>query len=300
VLALQGPHSRSVLGSVTDAPLDNVSFRWLSVRQLQVAGAPMWVLRLSYAGELGYELHGPREYLPAVYDALWSAGESYGIRDYGSFAMNVMRLENAFPGAAELTNEVTLPEANQMRFVKLDKGDFLGRDQTMHSRDNPLPWLCAHLAIEPDERTEKDERRPMGDGHRSVKPEGIADGHRRRGDGDGRRMAEPNGIADDHCRREAAAGSALPEPEAISDGNGGEAVLHEGSVVGSVTSIAYGHSVGKVLAFAYIKPHAAAPGTRLEVLILGKPRPAVVLDKPLYDPGNELPRQDVQPAAARA
>ena len=52
-----------------------------------------------------------------------------------------------------------------------------------------------------------------------------------------------------------------------SDGHGGEAVLHDGEVVGSTASVAYGHTVGKILAFAYIKPHAAEPGTALEVVI---------------------------------
>ena len=234
-LALQGPRSRALLAGVVNAPLDNASFRWLSAQKLDVAGMPMWALRLSYAGELGYELHGPREHLPAMYDSLCFAGDALGIRDYGSFAMNVMRLEKAFPGAAELTNEVTLAEANLMRFAKPDKGAFLGREQMLHSRDNPLPWVCAHLAIEPDGET---------------------------------------------------------------DGSGGEAVLYEGRIVGSATSIAYGHSVGKILAFAYVKPYAALPGTRLDVLILGEPRTAVVLGEPMYDPGNRLPRQDVETGAA--
>ena len=61
------------------------------------------------------------EAMLAVYDALWAAGEAHGITDYGSFAMNAMRMEKAFKGAGELTNEVTLPEADVMRFVKLDK-----------------------------------------------------------------------------------------------------------------------------------------------------------------------------------
>ena len=232
-LALQGPKSRLVLGAVTDAPLDNTSFRWLSAQEITIAGHSIWALRLSYAGELGWELHGPAEAMPTVFDALWQAGTDHGIANYGSFAMNVMRMEKGFKGAGELTNEVTLPEADVMRFVNLEKGDFIGRDATLASAKaaeaGELPWVCAYIAIEADGET---------------------------------------------------------------DGHGGEAVLHEGDVVGSVSSITYGHSVGKILAFAYVKPHAALEGTALEIVVMNEPRPAMVLGEAAYDPQNLLPRAD--------
>lgn len=228
-VALQGPFARDVLAATTGASLDNADFRWLTARQVDIAGHPMWAMRMSYAGELGWEIHGPRESISSVYDALWRAGEAFGIADYGSFAMNAMRMEKGFPGAGELTNEVTLPEANVMRFAKLDKGNFIGRKQTLQSVNGFPPWICAYLAIDAD---------------------GDADGH------------------------------------------GGEAVLLDGAVVGSTTSVVYGHTVGKILAFAYVKPEAAVAGTALEVLVLGEPRPAVVLDEAAYDPGNLLPRAD--------
>jgi dimethylglycine dehydrogenase len=63
--------------------------------------------------------------------------------------MNALRMEKGFKGAGELTNEVTLPEADVMRFVKLDK-DFFGKAQTEQSLAKPLPWVCAYLEIEPD------------------------------------------------------------------------------------------------------------------------------------------------------
>ena len=226
-LALQGPKSRHVLGATTDAALDNEAFRWLSARSIDIAGVSVWALRMSYAGELGWELHGPAEQMLPVYDALWCAGEPHGITDYGSFAMNVMRMEKMFKGAGELTNEVTLPEADVMRFVRLDKGDFLGKSQTEESAASTLPWICTYLRIEAD---------------------GVVDGH------------------------------------------GGEAVLQEGRVVGSTASVAYGHTVGCILAFAYLKPHAAKPGTALEVIMAGSTRQACVLGEAAYDPQNLLPR----------
>ncbi len=126
-IALQGPRSREVLAAVTQAPLDNESFPWLTAREIAVAGAEVRALRLSYAGELGWELHVPRAGTLAVFDALWAAGRAHGVAHYGSFAMNAMRMEKMFKGAPELTNEVTLPEAGMMRFVRLDKpGGFVG------------------------------------------------------------------------------------------------------------------------------------------------------------------------------
>jgi len=227
-LTINGPNARDVLSQCTSAKLDNTSFRWLSAQQIDIAGKPCQAFRLSYAGELGWEIHTECENLLAVYDALWQAGESHGIADYGSFAMNIMRMEKMFKGAGELTNEVTLPEADVMRFVKLDK-DFTGKAETQQSMDSDLPWVCAYLQIEPDD---------------------------------------------------------------AEDGHGGEAVLLNGEVVGSTASVAYGHTVRKILAFAYIRPEAAQAGTELEVVIAGKARNAVVLDKPAYDPESILPRTD--------
>ncbi|WP_300513718.1 FAD-dependent oxidoreductase [Aliiroseovarius sp.] len=225
-LALNGPRARDVLGACTAADLSNAGFRWMSAQEITVAGVTLWAFRMSYAGELGWELHIPRDGALQVYDALWAAGEAHGIADYGSFAMNAMRLEKGFKGAGELTNEVTLPEADVMRFVKTDK-DCLGKEASL--ADDPR-WLCAYLEIEPD---------------------GQIDGH------------------------------------------GGEAVLLEGRVVGSTASVAYGPSVDKVLAFAYLKPEAAQPGTVLEVVIHGTPRAARVLGAPAYDPDNIRPRADM-------
>lgn len=226
-LSLNGPRSRDVLAACTDTPLDNAAFRWLSAQEIKVSGHKIWAFRMSYAGELGWEFHMPNAACLDVYTALWAAGEAHGIANYGSFAMNVMRMEKGFKGAGELTNEVTLPEADVMRFVRTDKA-YLGKEQTLANSDK-LPWVCAYLEIEPD---------------------GIEDGH------------------------------------------GGEAVLFEGAVVGSTASVAYGHTVGRILAFAYIKPHATSPGTLLQVVIAGEPRAAKVLGEAAYDPQSLLPRID--------
>ncbi len=151
-IALQGPRSREVLARVTQAPLDNGSFPWLTAREILIAGVTVRALRLSYAGELGWELHVPKAQALAVFDALWAAGEDGGIAHYGSFAMNAMRMEKMFKGASELTNEVTLPEADVMRFVRLDKpGGFIGDDATRASlARTDRPWQCVQLRVHAD------------------------------------------------------------------------------------------------------------------------------------------------------
>jgi len=229
-LSINGPHARQVLEACTNTPLDNASFRWMSAQELTIANQPCWAFRMSYAGELGWEIHTQRDNVVSIYDALWTAGEAYGITDYGSFAMNTMRMEKMFKGAGELTNEVTLPEADVMRFVKMDK-EFIGKAATQTSIDKESRWVCAYLIIEPN---------------------GVEDGH------------------------------------------GGEAVLLNGELVGSTASITYGHTIGKILAFAYIKPIAAAAGTKLEVVIAGECRKAIVRNQPVYDPDSRLPRSDTK------
>jgi len=82
------------------------------------------------------------------------------------------------------------------------------------------------------------------------------------------------------------------EPNGIEDGHGGEAVLLNNTVVGSTASVVFCHTVGKILAFAYIKPEAALVGTELQVVVAGKPRNAMVLGEPAYDPESLLPRTD--------
>ncbi len=147
-LVLSGPRARDVLRQVTQAPLDNGAFPWLKAREIEVAGAVVRALRVSYVGELGWELHVPMARMPQVYEALWEAGQAFGIENFGSYALNSMRLEKGFKGASELTNEATLPEADVMRFVKLDKGDFVGREATVRSLEGARPWTCVYLEIE--------------------------------------------------------------------------------------------------------------------------------------------------------
>ena len=77
-------------------------------------------------------------------------------------------------------------------------------------------------------------------------------------------------------------------------------MLLDGKVVGTTSSVAYGHTVGAIMAFAYMKPEAAKPGTEVEVVIMGKERPGRVLAEPAYDPESLLPRTDAPALDAAA
>ena len=88
----------------------------------------MRLLRVNYVGELGWELHVPMAKMPAVFEALMAAGKPDGIRLFGTYAMNSLRMEKAYRSwGGELTNEVDMFEADMDRFMRLDKEDFIGR-----------------------------------------------------------------------------------------------------------------------------------------------------------------------------
>ena len=78
-LSIAGPKARDVLRQITRSPLDNASFPWLSHRDIDVAGKAVRALRISYAGELGWEFHAPMRSMPEVYDAILDAGRNLGI-----------------------------------------------------------------------------------------------------------------------------------------------------------------------------------------------------------------------------
>ncbi len=136
VLVLAGPKARDALSKLTDTDLSNDSFPWLTGREITVAGVELRALRVNYVGELGWELHSSMQDLTALYDALWEAGSKFGIADFGLYAVNSLRLEKGYRGwGAELTNEVTMIDADMERFLKLDKDDFTGKDATLAQQD---------------------------------------------------------------------------------------------------------------------------------------------------------------------
>ena len=131
VIVLAGPKARDVLGGLTEASLENADFPWRTAQQIEIAGISTLALRINYVGELGWELHPATADLPALYEAVWAAGEAHGIADFGLYAMNSLRMEKGYRGwGAELTNEVTMLEADMARFYASAKEDFVGKVAT--------------------------------------------------------------------------------------------------------------------------------------------------------------------------
>jgi len=128
VLNLCGPRSREVLGALTDAPLDNTSFPYMSAREIDVALAPVLALRVTYLGELGYELHVPVDYAMHLYERLWAAGVRHGIANAGYRAINSLRLEKHYlVWGTDLTTDYNPYEAGLGFCVAQAKGDSLAR-----------------------------------------------------------------------------------------------------------------------------------------------------------------------------
>ena len=149
VLVLSGPRSRELLARLTDADLSNDGFRWLSGQEIEVAGHRLRALRVSYVGELGWELHPPIEALEPLYEAIWAAGQDLAIANYGLYAVNSMRLEKGYKAwGSELTNELTMIEADMRRFINFRKDDFVGRQATLDAPDRPVRIVYGEMAAD--------------------------------------------------------------------------------------------------------------------------------------------------------
>lgn len=145
VLVLSGPRSRELLSRLTDAKLGNDEFRWLSGREIEVAGHPVRALRVSYVGELGWELHPPISSMAALYEAIWERGQSLGIANYGLYAVNSMRIEKGYKAwSTELTNELNMLEADMARFFSANK-DFVGKAATLSEPPRPLKIVYVEI-----------------------------------------------------------------------------------------------------------------------------------------------------------
>ncbi len=229
VIMLAGPAARKILAHCSDAALDNASFRWLSTQHITVAGIEqVRALRVTYTGELGWELHVPMSGMLDVYSALVATPHSETLVHIGSATLNSVRMEKAYRSGSEITNEVTITEADVSRFSRDD--GFQGAEQSLEPATR---WVLAYLRL--DE----------------------------------------------------------PATDAVQcDPLGSESVWHEGRPVGQISSGGYGYDQGRYLAFAYIKPELNRVGNEFEVMVMGDPRRAEIVEQCVYDPQNLLPRSE--------
>ena len=127
-LLLTGPNARKILSQCTQEDLSNNAFSWLSCKTIKIDSASVFAMRVSYAGELGWELHMPTWQLISIYESLMEMGEEFGLKDFGGLAFNSMRLEKMYRAyGAEFTEEISALEAGMERFLDLDR-NFIGAD----------------------------------------------------------------------------------------------------------------------------------------------------------------------------
>ena len=149
VLTLAGPRSRDVLQAITDTDCSRTALPFFRCRELHAGMVPVRALRVSYVGELGYELHHPMHYQRYLYDLLIEAGRSFGLVDFGYRALDSMRLEKAYRlWGFDMSADYTPLEAGMARFVDFEKGDFIGRDALLRQRERGLEQELACLVVD--------------------------------------------------------------------------------------------------------------------------------------------------------
>ncbi|MEL6451343.1 MAG: FAD-dependent oxidoreductase [Pseudomonadota bacterium] len=218
-----GPDSRALLQRLTNASLATEDFPFMRSQTITLAGIEVLALRVSFTGDLGWELHCKTEDQAALYAALIDAGREMGIGPVGSRALMSLRVEKGYGSwSREYSPEYWPQEVGLDRLVKLDK-PFLNRDAAAE--------VMAHAARESLVLLHLD---------------------------------------------------AAATQASQADATGGEPIFHQGRGVGRVTSGAYGYCVGMSLALGYVKD--VGPGDVVEVMVLGQPHRATILDAPPFDP----------------
>ncbi|HEX3360488.1 MAG TPA: FAD-dependent oxidoreductase [Solirubrobacterales bacterium] len=146
-----GPRARDVLQPLTPADLSNDAFPYMSLREITVGDVPVRALRVTYVGELGWELYCPTEYGLGLWRAIWEAGTEHGIVAGGYRAIDSMRLEKGYRvWGADITPDETPEEGGVGFCVKLDKGDFVGRDALVAAaEDGPRHRLACIVLDDP-------------------------------------------------------------------------------------------------------------------------------------------------------
>jgi dimethylglycine dehydrogenase len=226
-MLITGPRSREILQLMTEDDLSNENFRWLCAKYIQLDSAKVLAIRVSYAGELGYELHMPSYQLLSIYDSIWRVGKEFGLRDFGGYAFNSMRMEKMYRAYGnEFTEEISGLEAGMGRFVDTTR-DFIGCENIKKRANSEFGIELAYLVFDDDMPCE--------------------------------------------CF-------------------GNEAVYNNGELIGLTTGGAFGHRIGKSLAFAYLKPVIIAQGLEVTVDTSAGTRQAHIEMDAAYDPANELLR----------
>jgi glycine cleavage system aminomethyltransferase T len=178
-VGLWGPRARDILGSVTDADISHGAFGFGRCRQIEIGTVPVLASRISYVGELGWELYTPMEHGARLWDLVREAGQPHGLVPVGIGVYGTTgRLEKGYRAhGAELDTERTIVEAGMMR-PKVKDADFVGREAYLKQRENEPESVLCTLTV--DDHTSADgTKRYMLGGEPIVTPDGepLVDGH---------------------------------------------------------------------------------------------------------------------------
>jgi 4-methylaminobutanoate oxidase (formaldehyde-forming) len=153
MFGVMGPNSRALLTELTSAGLGNDEFAFGTGRRIEVAGHNVFAMRMTYVGELGWELYVPWAEAASLYDAIFEAGDAHGLRHAGYHAMNTLRLESGYRHwGHDITDEDTPLEAGLGFAVGWDKPSFRGRDALLANRELPRTKRLIQFRLEDRDR----------------------------------------------------------------------------------------------------------------------------------------------------
>lgn len=258
-LSIAGPNSRKVLQKLVDEDISNSKFQFMSFREMDVNGAPCMINRLSYSGDLGYEIWMAPEYQRKVYRGIKKQGAEFNIKDFGMRALLSMRLEKNFPSwFAELRPIYGPYESRMERFIKINKSKFIGQ---------------------------KAAKQELLDGPKISRTSFIVDAGTSDVSGDEPIWAKTEKVYDfidpphkHGAKRFNSKGNELSSSNSQQDG--------KWKVVGWVTSGGYAHSIKASMAQGYIPTDLSQITQKglFEIEILGKRYPCQIMDNSPFDP----------------
>ena len=258
-LSIAGPNSRKVLQKLVDEDISNSKFQFMSFREMDVNGAPCMINRLSYSGDLGYEIWMAPEYQRKVYRGIKKQGAEFNIKDFGMRALLSMRLEKNFPSwFAELRPIYGPYESRMERFIKINKSKFIGQKAAKQELLNGPKISRTSFIV--DAGTSD----VSGDEPIWAKTEKVYD------------FIDP---PHKHgAKRFNSKGNELSSSNSQQDG--------KWKVVGWVTSGGYAHSIKASMAQGYIPTDLSQITQKglFEIEILGKRYPCQIMDNPPFDP----------------
>ena len=149
-MVLVGPKSRDVLSELTNEDLSNENFPWLKAKEINIANVQVRALKINYVGELGWELHHSFKDMQNLYNEITQVGKKYNISNFGTYAVNSLRMEKAYRGwGAELTGEISLVEAGMDRFFNLNKkSNFIGSEVLREKLQSGVDIKIVYLEID--------------------------------------------------------------------------------------------------------------------------------------------------------